>query len=46
MYSTTSLGRGLFKAAPGVDADMAVVTDGVKFLPYLSVHMIGHAPRH
>lgn len=41
MYSTTSTGAELFEAVPGSDGERAVVIDGVKFLPYLAVHMIG-----
>ena len=41
MYSTTSTGADFFEAVPGSDGARAVVTDGVKFLPYLMVHMIG-----
>lgn len=41
MYSTTSTGAEFFKAEPGSDGERAHVTDGVKFLPYLMVHMIG-----
>ena len=41
MYSTTSTGAGLFKAEPNADGDLAIVAEGVKFLPYLMVHMMG-----
>ena len=41
MYSTTSTGAGLFKAEPDADGDLAIVANGVKFLPYLMVHMMG-----
>ena len=45
MYSTTSTGAEFFKAEPGSDGERAHVTDGVKYLPYLMVHMIGtHGP--
>lgn len=40
MYSTTSMAEP-FKAVPGSDGERAIVIDGVKFLPYLAVHMIG-----
>lgn len=41
MYSTTSTGAGFFKAEPNADGNMAIVAEGVKFLPYLMVNMIG-----
>jgi hypothetical protein len=41
MYSTTSIGAGLFKAEPDADGNLAIVAEGVKFLPYLMVHMMG-----
>lgn len=41
MYSTTSTGAGLFKAEPEADGNLAIVAEGVKFLPYLMLHMIG-----
>jgi SAM-dependent methyltransferase len=45
MFSTTREGE-LFPAVPDADNNLATVIEGRKFIPYLSLHMLGHAPRH
>jgi methyltransferase family protein len=44
LYSTTSIGAGIggfFKAEPESDGNRAVVVEGIKYLPYLMLNMIG-----
>lgn len=44
LYSTTSTGGGMggfFRAEPESDGNRALVAEGVKYLPYLMVNMIG-----